>query len=126
MNQLTILRSLILSLMMLSISLGHATEQTAASIDWVDDTSDRYLCQGYYSPPLIEESSENDLNATADNTEYDGNDRIILTGNTLITGNDFQLQADRLSFLNSTGDGNGTVTLESADPTHCSLVMQHR
>ena len=77
-------------------------------------------------PPLIEKSSENDLNATADNTEYDGNDRIILTGNTLITGNDFQLQADRLSFLNSTGDGNANRNLESADPTHYSLVMQHR
>ena len=116
MNQLTILRFLILSLMMLSISLGHASEQTAASIDWVDDTSDRYLCQGYYSPPLIEESSENDLNATADNTEYDGNDRIILTGNTLITGNNFQLQADRLSFLNSTGDGNANRNVRIRRP----------
>ena len=106
MNQLTILRSFVFSLMMSSISLGHASEQTAASIDWVVDTSDRYLCRGYYKPPLIEKSSENDLNATADTTEYDGDDRIILSGNTRITGKKFQLQADRLSFLNSTGDGN--------------------
>ncbi len=106
MNQLTILRSFVFSLMMSSISLGHASEQTAASIDWVVDTSDRYLCRGYYKPPMIEKSSENDLNATADTTEYDGDDRIILSGNTRITGNNFQLQADRLSFLNSTGDGN--------------------
>ena len=116
MNQLTILRSLILSLMMLSINLGHASEQTAASIDWVVDTSEKYLCRGYYSPPLIEKSSENDLNATADNTEYDGNDRIILTGNTFITGNDFQLQADRLSFLNSTGDGNAYRNVQIRRP----------
>ena len=106
MNQLTIPRSFVLGLMVLSADLGHASEQTAASIDWVVDTSDRYLCKGYYSPPVLEESLDNNLNAKADTTEYDGNDRIILTGNTFITGKDFQLQADRLSLLNSTGDGN--------------------
>ena len=116
MNQLKILCSFVLGLMMLSISLGHASEQTAASIDWVVDASDRYLCRGYYKPPLIENSSENNFNATADNTAYDGADRIILTGNTLITGNNFQLQADRLSFLNSTGDGNANRNVRIRRP----------
>ena len=116
MNQLKILCSFVLGLMMLSISRGHASEQTAASIDWVVDASDRYLCRGYYRPPLIENSSENNFNATADNTAYDGADRIILTGNTLITGNNFQLQADRLSFLNSTGDGNANRNVRIRRP----------
>ncbi|HAN80215.1 MAG TPA: hypothetical protein DCQ47_02065 [Gammaproteobacteria bacterium] len=116
MNQLKILCSFVLGLMMLSISRGHASEQTAASIDWVVDASDRYLCRGYYKPPLIENSSENNFNATADNTAYDGADRIILTGNTLITGNNFQLQADRLSFLNSTGDGNANRNVRIRRP----------
>ena len=117
MNQLIILRSFVLSLVLLSVGLGHASEQTAASIDWVSDTSGRYLCQGYYSPPLlIEESSEDDINARAENTEYDGNDRIILTGNTYITGNGFELQADRVSFLNSTGDGDAERNVKIRRP----------
>ena len=116
MNQLTIPRSFVLSLVVLSADLGHTSEQTAASIDWVIDTSDRYLCKGYYSPPVLEESLDNNLNAKADTTEYDGNDRIILTGNTFITGNDFQLQADRLSLLNSTGDGNAEGNIRIRRP----------
>lgn len=91
--------------MTLSISLGHASEQTAASIDWVVDTSGGYICQGYFSPPLIEGLSGDGLFAEAKTTDYDGNDSVILTGNVFITRNDFQLEADRVSFLNSTGDG---------------------
>ena len=89
----------------MSAGIAHSTEQTAAATDWVVDTSGTYLCQGYYSPPFVEESASEDLNAEAENTDYDGDDRVILNGNAFISRNDFQLEADRVSFLNSTGDG---------------------
>ena len=63
------------------------------------------MCPGFYSPPLIKRSQGDDINAKASNTKYDGDDRVILTGNVLITRDNFQLEADRVSFLNSTGDG---------------------
>ena len=91
--------------MTLSISLGHASEQTAASIDWVVDTSGGYICQGYFSPPLIEGLSGDGLFAEAKTTDYDGNDSVILTGDVFITRNDFQLEAMEMLM----------VALESAD-----------
>ena len=89
----------------LTSSVVHAEGATAAAIDWVTDASGTYSCQGYYSPPLIKRAQDDDINAEATETEYDGNNRVILTDNVFITRNDFQLEADQVSFLNSTGDG---------------------
>ncbi len=105
MNHSTLPRSIALSILALSTSAAHSAEQTAAATDWVVDTSGTYLCQGYYSPPFVEESPGEDLNAEAETTDYDGDDRVILSGNAFISRNDFQLEADRVSFFNSTGDG---------------------
>ena len=85
---------------------SHAAEPTAAATDWVVDTSGTYLCQGYYSPPpLLAVPADETLNAEADNTDFDGEDRVILTGNAALNRGDFQMEANRISFLNSTGDG---------------------
>ena len=105
MNHSTLPRSIALGILAMSTGIAHGAEQTAAATDWVVDTSGTYLCQGYYSPPFIEGSLSEDLNAEAENTDYDGDDRVILNGNAFISRNDFQLEADRVSFLSSTGDG---------------------
>ncbi len=85
---------------------NRAAEPTAAATDWVVDTSGTYLCQGYYNPPpLLAIAGDETLNAEADTTDFDGEDRVILTGNAALNRGDFQLEADRISFLNSTGDG---------------------
>ncbi|MEE2820651.1 MAG: LPS assembly protein LptD [Pseudomonadota bacterium] len=105
MNHSTLPRSIALSILAMSTGIAHSAEQANAVTDWVVDTSGAYLCQGYYSPPLVEGSPGEDLNAEAETTDYDGDDRVILNGNASISRNDFQLEADRVSFLNSTGDG---------------------
>jgi LPS-assembly protein len=116
MNHLTLPRSIALSVLAISSGVAYGEGQTAAATDWVVDTSGTYLCQGYYSPPLVEESPGDDLNAEAKNTDYDGNDRVILSGNAFITRNDFQLEADRVSFLNSTGDGDAEGNVKIRRP----------
>jgi LPS-assembly protein len=116
MNHLTLTRCLALGLVATSASVAHGDGQSAAATDWVIDTSGTYLCQGYYSPPLVEGSIGDDLNAEAENTDYDGSDRVILTGNAFITRNDFQLEADRVSFLNSTGDGDADGNVKIRRP----------
>ena len=105
MNHSMLPRSIALTILAISTGIAHSAEQTAAATDWVIDTSGTYLCQGYYRSPFVEGSSGEDLNAEAENTDYDGDDRVILNGKALISRNDFQLEADRVSFLNSTGDG---------------------
>jgi LPS-assembly protein len=83
-----------------------AAEPSAADTDWVIDTSGAYLCEGYYSPPpLLINPEDETLNAEADTTDFDGEDRVILTGNAALNRGDFQMEANRISFLNSTGDG---------------------
>ena len=89
----------------LTLSVVHAEGDTAASIDWVADPSSDNLCPGFYSSPYSERSQGKDTSAQATNTRYDGDDQVILTGNVLISRDNFQLEADRVSFLNSTGDG---------------------
>ena len=116
MNHLTLPRSIALSVLAISSGVAYGEGQTAAATDWVVDTSGTYLCQGYYSPPLVEGSPGDDLNAEAENTDYDGNDRVILSGNAFITRNDFQLEADRVSFLNSTGDGDAEGNVKIRRP----------
>ena len=116
MNHLTLPRSIALSVLAMSSGFAYGDGQTAAATDWVVDTSGTYLCQGYYSPPLVEGSPGDDLNAEAENTDYDGNDRVILSGNAFITRNDFQLEADRVSFLNSTGDGDAEGNVKIRRP----------
>ena len=116
MNHLTLTRCLALGLVATSASVAHGDGQSAAATDWVIDTSGTYLCRGYYSPPLVEGSIGDDLNAEAENTDYDGSDRVILTGNAFITRNDFQLEADRVSFLNSTGDGDADGNVKIRRP----------
>ncbi len=109
MNQLRQLPILMVPLglvVALGAPLSQAEPTTAAALDWVVDTSGTYLCQGYYSPPPLMISDEPEtLNAEADLTDYDGTDRVILEGNAALNRDDFQLEADRISFLNSTGDG---------------------
>ena len=116
MNQSTLSRSIALGILAMSAGISHSAEQTAAATDWVVDTSGTYLCQGYYSPPLVEGSASEDLNAEAENTDYDGDDRVILNGNAFISRNDFQLEADRVSFLNSTGDGDAEGNVKIRRP----------
>lgn len=67
-------------------------------------------------PPFVEGSASEDLNAEAENTDYDGDDRVILNGNAFISRNDFQLEADRVSFLNSTGDGDAEGNVKIRRP----------
>lgn len=94
-----------------------ATEQDAASTDWVIDTSGTYLCRGYYSPAMVAGApGDQELNAKAQNTGYDGSDRVILTGDASLTRGDFQLEADRISFLNSTGDGDAAGEVKIRRP----------
>ncbi len=116
MNHLTLIRSITACVLSISAGVTLAQGPSAAATDWVVDTSGTYLCKGYYSPPLIEGSSSDDLNAEAENTDYDGDDRVILTGNALITRDDFQLEADRVSFLNSTGDGDAEGSVKIRRP----------
>ena len=116
MNQSTLSRSIALGILAMSAGIAHSAEQTAAATDWVVDTSGTYLCQGYYSPPFVEGSASEDLNAEAENTDYDGDDRVILNGNAFISRNDFQLEADRVSFLNSTGDGDAEGNVKIRRP----------
>ena len=116
MNHLTLPRSIVISVLAMSSGTTYGDGQTAAATDWVVDTSGTYLCQGYFSPPLVEGSPNDDLNAEAENTDYDGNDRVILNGNAFITRNDFQLEADRISFLNSTGDGDAEGSVKIRRP----------
>ncbi|MEK9669583.1 MAG: LPS assembly protein LptD [Gammaproteobacteria bacterium] len=116
MNHLTLPRSIALSVLAMSSGVTYGDGQTAAATDWVVDMSGTYLCQGYYSSPLVERSSDEDLNAEAENTDYDGNDRVILNGNAFVTRNDLQLGADRISFLNSTGDGDAEGNIKIRRP----------
>jgi LPS-assembly protein len=116
MNHLTLPRSIAISVLAMSSGATYGDGQTAAATDWVVDTSGTYLCQGYFSPPLVEGSPNDDLNAEAESTDYDGNDRVILNGNAFITRNDFQLEADRISFLNSTGDGDAEGSVKIRRP----------
>ena len=110
-------RSIALILLVVSSGAAHGQVQIAATTDWVGDTSGAYLCRGYYSPALVEGSTGEQLSAEAENTDYDGTDRVVLTGRAVITRNDFQIEADRLSFLNSTGDGDavGNVKMTEKD-----------
>jgi len=94
----------------------------AALTDWVVDTSGTYLCNGYYSPPAMTGNPDDDeLTARAQNTDYDGADRVILSGDAFITRGDFELEADRISFLNSTGDGDAEGGVKIRRPG--SLLM---
>ncbi|MEC8693839.1 MAG: LPS assembly protein LptD [Pseudomonadota bacterium] len=121
MNHLTLPRSIALSILAVSTDITYSADQTAAATDWVIDTSGTYLCQGYYRSPFVEGSSGEDLNAQAENTDYDGNDRVILNGNAFISRNDFQLEADHVSFLNSTGDGDAEGNVRIRRP-NTSLI----
>ena len=121
MNHLTLPRSIALSILAVSTDITYSADQTAAATDWVIDTSGTYLCQGYYRSPFVEGSSGGDLNAQAENTDYDGNDRVILNGNAFISRNDFQLEADHVSFLNSTGDGDAEGNVRIRRP-NTSLI----
>ena len=120
MNHLTLPRSIAVSVLAMSSGVTYGDGQTAAATDWVVDMSGTYLCQGYYSSPLVERPSDEDLNAEAENTDYDGNDRVILNGNAFVTRNDLQLGADRISFLNSTGDGDaeGNIKIRQIGRAH--------
>ena len=94
----------------------------AAATDWVIDTSGTYLCNGYYSPPMLPGTAgDEELTAEAENTDYDGADRVILSGDAYLTRGDFQLEADRISFLNSTGDGDAEGGVKIRRPG--SLLM---
>mgnify|MGYP003563425164 FL=1 len=94
----------------------------AALTDWVVDTSGTYLCNGYYSPPMLTGTpGDDELTAEAENTDYDGADRVILSGDAFITRGDFELEADRISFLNSTGDGDAEGGVKIRRPG--SLLM---
>ena len=110
------IRSIALILLAASPGAAHGEVQIAATTDWIGDTSGAYLCRGYYSPPMVERSPGEQLSAEAENTDYDGRDRVILTGGALITRNDFQIEADRVSFLNSTGDGDAAGNVKIRRP----------
>lgn len=107
----------------LGASQAHAIEPgAAAATDWVVDTSGTYLCNGYYSPPALTGTpGDDELTAEAENTDYDGADRVILSGDAYLTRGDFQLEADRISFLNSTGDGDAEGGVKIRRPG--SLLM---
>ena len=109
-------RSIALILLVISSGAAHGEVQIAATTDWVGDTSGAYLCRGYYSPALVEGSTGEQLSAEAENTDYDGTDRVVLTGSAVITRNDFQIEADRVSFLNSTGDGDAAGNVKIRRP----------
>ena len=109
-------RSIALILLVVSSGATHGEVQIAATTDWVGDTSGAYLCRGYYSPALVEGSTGEQLSAEAENTDYDGTDRVVLTGRAVITRNDFQIEADRVSFLNSTGDGDAAGNVKIRRP----------
>ena len=64
----------------------------------------------------MEGSTGEQLSAEAENTDYDGTDRVVLTGSAVITRNDFQIEADRVSFLNSTGDGDAVGNVKIRRP----------
>ncbi len=110
-------RSIIVVIFVLTSARIYSDGYSAAETDWVEDTSGAYLCEGYYSPQLIERSPDDIINSEATNTKYDGSDRVVLTGNALITRDDFQIEADQISFLNSTGDGDaeGSVRIRRPD-----------
>ena len=123
MNYSKLPRSIALSILAMSTGIAHSaeqtaatTDQTAAAIDWVVDTSGTYLCQGYYRSPFVEGARGEDLNAEAEHTDYDGDDRVILNGNVFVSRNDFQLEADRVSFLASTGDGDAEGNVKIRRP----------
>ncbi|MEC8308315.1 MAG: LPS assembly protein LptD [Pseudomonadota bacterium] len=109
-------RSIALILLVVSSGATHGEVQIAATTDWVGDTSGAYLCRGYYSPALVERSTGEQLSAEAENTDYDGSDRVVLSGRAVITRNDFQIEADRVSFLNSTGDGDAAGNVKIRRP----------
>ena len=61
-------------------------------------------------------SQGQDISAQATNTRYDGDDGVILTGNVLISRDNFQLEADRVSFLSSTGNGDAEGNVQIRRP----------
>ena len=115
-------RSIYLPPMYLALGLllspyGTAESTSAADMYWVADKSNTYICQGYYQPPLKKKGKDSRLRAEADNTAYDGQDQIVLVGNASLFRKNFKLKADRISFSNSTGDGDaeGNVVIHRPD-----------
>lgn len=75
----------------------------AASTDWVMDPTSGGLCGGQYLPPLLPDTDSESLEATGENTVFDGDDRVILVGSAQVARGPFVLKADQISFRNSTG-----------------------
>ena len=88
----------------------------AASTDWVMDPTSGGLCGGQYLPPLLPDTDSESLEATGENTVFDGDDRVILVGNAQVARGPFVLKADQISFRNSTGDGDAAGQVSIRQP----------
>ena len=88
----------------------------AASTDWVMDPASGGLCGGQYLPPLLPDTDSESLEATGENTVFDGDDRVILVGNAQVARGPFVLKADQISFRNSTGDGDAAGQVSIRQP----------
>lgn len=106
----------LLAVLGLSVNV-QAEGATAADRDWIIDRSGAWLCGGYYNPPAFLESDDTEtLTAEAEQTGFDGDERVILTGNARLSRGAFELQADQLSFRNSTGDGDARGNVRIRQP----------
>jgi len=88
----------------------------AARIDWVPDPTAGGQCGGQYRPIDVDADPTETLDATAENTAFDGDDRVILVGNAQIARGPFVLKADQISFRNSTGDGDAAGQVSIRQP----------
>ena len=82
-------------------------------LDWVQ--SDQQLCGGYYLAPDLPEGGQ-DLEARADNSIYDGRDRVALTGNAALWNQQISLEADEISLFRVSGDGDAIGNVALREP----------
>ncbi|NBS12670.1 MAG: LPS-assembly protein LptD, partial [Gammaproteobacteria bacterium] len=94
----------------------HAQAVDAATTDWVLDPIAGGLCGGGYAPPALAHSATESIEATGENTVFDGDDRVILVGNAQVARGPFVLKADQISFRNSTGDGDAAGQVSIRQP----------
>lgn len=96
--------------------IAQAQALDAASTDWVVDPASGGLCGGGYAPPQLTETASESIEATGENTVFDGDDRVILVGNAQVARGPFVLKADQISFRNSTGDGDAAGRVSIRQP----------
>ena len=95
---------------------SHADQQALIGVDWIADAQTNPLCGGFYLAPQLPESAGDAIEARAQETEYDGADRIVLQGDAQLWNNQVALEADEISLFRLSGDGDAIGNVALREP----------